>query len=264
MSRFAHSSLAAAGLIGLAGFAAPAFAGQMIYVDGVATNPGLGVSTHSNVTLSGKIDGITVGPETEYAVQVVLTVNPGTTGNTGTEYTLPTWCVDIFHNIYVPSSGETYSLGSLTTDNSTAANPTLLTSQQITEIGDLVSYGNNQMQTTPSALIAAEVQSAIWYVEYNTSSGNYGANYLNITSNDSSFFQADIDSTIASAEAYGGGAGQLVSLAGVQGLAYEAPAPMIGSGFPAVLALGGMLLGANLWGRSKKRRSLGPVIPHAA
>lgn len=43
-----------------------------------------------------------------------------------------------------------------------------------------------------------------------------------------------------------------------------APAPPIGQGLPVVLAVGGLLFGARLWQRSKGRRSLGPVMPHAA
>jgi hypothetical protein len=43
-----------------------------------------------------------------------------------------------------------------------------------------------------------------------------------------------------------------------------APAPPIGVGLPAVLAVGGMLCGACLLERSKKRRSLGTAMPRAA
>ena len=192
MCRFMHASLAAAGLIGLAGLAAPAFADPMLYVDNVATNPPLGSA--DTVILQGTVDRTPVGPETEYAVEVVLTVNPGTSANPSTEYTLPTWCVDIFHDIVVPSSGETYSVGSLTTDNS--LNPTALTSTQIQEIGDLVNYGDNLMQTSPSALAAAEVQSAIWFVEYN--GGINGNNTLTVSS--SNFTSGDINNTITAAE----------------------------------------------------------------
>lgn len=258
MGRFTHASLAAAGFIGLAGFAAPAFADPMLYVDNVATNPPLGNSVDSNVTLQGTVDGTSVGPEAEYAVEVVLTVNPGTSANSSTEYTLPTWCVDIYHDIVVPSSGETYSVGSLTTDNS--LNPTALTSTQIQEIGDLVNYGDNLMQTSPSALAAAEVQSAIWTVEYN--GGINGNNTLKVTS--SNFTAGDINNTITAAESYGGTAGQLMSLAGIQGQAYATPAPPIGSGLPGVLAVGGLLFGARLLERSKKGRLPGAAAPHAA
>ena len=257
MGQFTPASLAAAGFIGMAGLAAPAFADQMLYVDNVATNPPLGNSVDSDVTLQGKVDGASVGPEAEYAVQVVLTVNPGTSANRSTEYTLPTWCVDIFHNIFVPSSGETYSVGALSTDNS--LHPTDLTSTQIQQIGDLVNYGDNLMRTSPSALAAAEVQSAIWTVEYN--GGINGNNILTVASNN--FSGTDITNTIAAAESYGGTAGQLISLAGVQGQAFATPAPPIGSGLPGILAVGGLLFGARLFERSKKNRLPGATAPHA-
>jgi hypothetical protein len=42
------------------------------------------------------------------------------------------------------------------------------------------------------------------------------------------------------------------------------PAPLIGHGLPVVLAVGGILFGAQLSKRSKKRRSFGTAIPRAA
>jgi hypothetical protein len=42
------------------------------------------------------------------------------------------------------------------------------------------------------------------------------------------------------------------------------PAPAIGHGLPVVLAVGGVLFGAKLLGRSRKSRSFGTAIPHAA
>jgi hypothetical protein len=48
------------------------------------------------------------------------------------------------------------------------------------------------------------------------------------------------------------------------GLSVPVPAPLIGSGLPAVLAIGGLLFGARLWETGKKRRSIGTRIPHAA
>jgi hypothetical protein len=42
------------------------------------------------------------------------------------------------------------------------------------------------------------------------------------------------------------------------------PAPEIGHGLPGLVAVGGVLFGFGLWERSRKRRSLGTVIPHAA
>jgi hypothetical protein len=42
------------------------------------------------------------------------------------------------------------------------------------------------------------------------------------------------------------------------------PSPVIGRGFPAVLAVGGLLFAAKLLERSKKRRLLGTAIQHTA
>jgi hypothetical protein len=47
------------------------------------------------------------------------------------------------------------------------------------------------------------------------------------------------------------------------GDASPVPAPLIGHGFPVVLAVGGLLFGAKLWERSKSRRSFGTAIPRA-
>jgi hypothetical protein len=45
---------------------------------------------------------------------------------------------------------------------------------------------------------------------------------------------------------------------------FSVPAPLIGRGLPVLLAVGGLLFGARLLERSKKRRSLGTAISHAA
>jgi hypothetical protein len=50
----------------------------------------------------------------------------------------------------------------------------------------------------------------------------------------------------------------------VTGPLQAVPAPLIGHGLPLVLAVGGILFGGNLLARSKKRRSFGAAIPHAA
>jgi len=46
--------------------------------------------------------------------------------------------------------------------------------------------------------------------------------------------------------------------------AVAAPAPLIGRGFPVLLAVSGGLLGVKLFDRRKKRRSSGTMIPHRA
>jgi hypothetical protein len=62
---------------------------------------------------------------------------------------------------------------------------------------------------------------------------------------------------------FGGPAGTLL-LQNVNLTPVPAPAPLIGHGLLAVLAIGGVLFGSNLLERSKRRRSLGIVTPHGA
>lgn len=65
----------------------------------------------------------------------------------------------------------------------------------------------------------------------------------------------------------------IVELTGLNSMASDslitavsvAPAPPIGQGLPVLLAVGGLLFGARLWGRSKKHRALlGADTPLAA
>jgi len=63
---------------------------------------------------------------------------------------------------------------------------------------------------------------------------------------------------------YGGGSSTSNNDFQIVSKAFVVPAPLIGHGLSVVLAVGGMLFGAKLLERSKKRRSLGTTIPHAA
>jgi hypothetical protein len=164
--RFKRAFLALAALSGLAG---PAFAAQQLYVDG-STLP-----YSETVNLSGSIDGSAPGA-TSLAGQILLTVNNGNTPSTST-YILPVWCVDLFHDISIGSSGIIYNLGGLATDNSN--NPTTLTATQKSEIASLAAYGNQLMATSPSNRNSALVQAAIWTVEYTN-----GSNTLSVSNSD--------------------------------------------------------------------------------
>jgi hypothetical protein len=217
MTRVRHLILAAAAALGLTPIA-PAFALD-ISVDNVQ------LPYYETVNLNGFIDGSSYNADNQLAGQIALTVN-----NVGsaTQYQLPVWCVDIFHDIYLGSSGFQFSVGVLSTDNSagTANAPAPLTTAQITEIVDLASYGNALMQSNPTNHTSVLVQAAIWTAEYNNNSGN------TLTVSGGDITAPEIAAMIADAVSYGGSGGQLISLNGVQQQVFDAPVPE-----PATLGL---------------------------
>src|SRR5580692_8874325 len=122
MFRLKQTFWAAAVVLGPIGLATPTFA-LNINVDNVQ------LPYSESLNLNGSIDGSSYSADNQLAGQIALTVN-----NVGsaTQYLLPVWCVDIFHDIYLGSSGFQFSEGTLSTDNSagTADSPAPLTATQ--------------------------------------------------------------------------------------------------------------------------------------
>jgi hypothetical protein len=208
MPQFQHACLIASALVGLGAASAPAFA-TTINVDNVQLPYG------EAVNINGYIDGSSYSDNGQLAGQIVLTVN-----NVGSSslYTLPVWCVDIFHDIALGGSGYEYTEGALGSDHST--NPSTLSTQQISEIAALALYGNAQMLSNPSNYISALVQAAIWTVEYNG-----GGNNLTVVGSD--FSEADILNLITAVEAAvpTGSVGQLIALNGGQAEVFDPTVP---------------------------------------
>jgi hypothetical protein len=142
------------------------------------------VPYYESVTLTGGLDPGTYG----IAGQIILTTQLGDIG---------VWCVDLFHVIYLGGT-YTYTTGPLSTDNSgsspVTSNP--LTTQQIDGISFLAAYGNALMATSPSNVVSAAIQAAIWDLEYGSTA----------TSADPAFAAelASINSHLPASQFYGG------------------------------------------------------------
>jgi hypothetical protein len=156
MSRWAQSVIAAAVTIGTS--AMPAIA-DTVFVSNMS------LPYYEIVDLAGGRIGRQTGV---YAGQQVLTANNGSTYDPLRTYTLDAWCVDFDHDIYIGGNSINYTLSTLTDDHlgATAATSNPVSSATAKELAGVVAYGNGLMQASPSKLISAAVQVALWNIEY--------------------------------------------------------------------------------------------------
>jgi hypothetical protein len=160
------------------------------------------------VTISGTAPGAT---GTFYAEPLQVTANwVDGSGNVISTQTLYAWCVDVYHEIYVPiGPGNYYSppgylnytYTPLLNDNSSSAsgNGAALSPTIIAQIGALVNYGDSLIAAGSAPNLnqqVAAVQEAIWQIEYNGDTTAPSATYA-FTPNDSSgltttYFDDDI------------------------------------------------------------------------
>ena len=144
--RLATLSLAAAAIGGFFGLASSSKA----HADPI---------TVTNVALPYNETVTITGPElnvTAYTGQIQLTTSIGL---------LDVWCIDLYHDIGVGNVGDLpYQFGTLSTDFE--PHPLSLSATQIGEIAGLVATGNSLMASSPSNILSAAIQMAIWSVEF--------------------------------------------------------------------------------------------------
>jgi hypothetical protein len=142
--RLATLSLIAAAISGFSGLASSSQA----HADPI---------TVTNVALPYNETVTITGPElnvTAYTGQIQLTTSIGL---------LDVWCIDLYHDIGVGNVGDLpYQFGTIGT-NFDGAN---LSAIQIGEIAGLVATGNSLMASSPSNVLSAAIQMAIWSVEF--------------------------------------------------------------------------------------------------
>ena len=119
------------------------------------------------------VNGLTVGPHSSgLAGEIVLTNGVGT-GSLAGLTSLATWCLDIFHDIYL-GYAYTWTVQPIVTGVLVApplGNPPLSTvgldAAQIREIGALMQYGQTAANLSGDG--SAAIQLAIWEIEYGLS-----------------------------------------------------------------------------------------------
>ncbi|MGA9600200.1 MAG: hypothetical protein WBS22_08105 [Methylocystis sp.] len=157
---------------------------------------------------------------------------------TTTGQILPTFCVDLFHNISIGGSGYQYNRGVLTND-AAVPTPNTLTSTQVGEIYALADIGVQQyLSHTGTMDTYAAVQAGIWTVEY----GITGVTGLSDPSLLTTYLAEAEAHPLDSSLPWG-----LLPLNGSQQLV-TAPGPNVGEGLLGFAAMTALLIGARYRG----------------
>lgn len=145
--------------LGLLGAARPVSATSIFVSNLELTN---GYEIVSLVENGSIVDG-------NYAGQLDLTANIGTSLDSGSTFHLYGWCVDMFHDIYLGSDSDVYTVASTSTIDTDPGSPSgsTISSAQAAQITWLASYGNYILANQgPNSDFSAAVQIAIWNAEY--------------------------------------------------------------------------------------------------
>jgi hypothetical protein len=170
--------------------------------------------------------------EGAYVGQQVLTTSTGAI--------IDAWCIDLFHDASLgnQAANDDYQIEPIATNNDpNYTNGTPLTSAQISEISELVDYGDNLLvtdQTSARDQDSAAVQLAIWTVEYPTLS------YSGYPSGSASTSLIDETNNLVSEVEQGdlsGYTGQVVEMEGLDGQQSYAIDPPASVPEPRSLAL---------------------------
>jgi PEP-CTERM motif len=173
---------------------------------------------------------------TAYTGQVELTTSIGL---------LDVWCIDLYHDIGVGNVGSLkYQFGTISTD----FDGTTLTKPQIAEIAGLVATGNSLMASSPSNVLSAAIQMAIWSVEFSSLSFSgvpadtvaLDLPLLGFTSTPMNALEI-ADQLVSDASSLRGNAETFQSLEGTQSFATDVPEPaslvLLGGGLVALAGI---------------------------
>lgn len=173
---------------------------------------------------------------TAYTGQIELTTSAGL---------LDVWCIDVYHDIGVGNVGDLpYQFGTISTNFDGSS----LTTSQIAQIAGLIATGNSLMKSSPSNVLSAGIQMAIWSVEFPSllSFSDVPADTISLDLPQLGFTGAMnaleiADQLVADAPNLRGNGETVQSLVGTQSFATTVPEPatltLLGAGFVALAGI---------------------------